>query len=57
MMTHGEIVKKLIEDNNTNISDIAKVTGINRTTIYSIMFIIKLQIISRYLQKSFLKNR
>ena len=37
MMTHGEIVKKLIEDNNTNISDMAKVTGINRTTIYSII--------------------
>ena len=37
MMIHGEIVKKLIEDNNTNISDMAKATGINRTTIYSII--------------------
>lgn len=37
ILTHGEIVKKLIEDNNTNISDMAKATGINRTTIYSII--------------------
>lgn len=36
-LTHGEIVKRLIEDNHINISDMAKKTGINRTTIYSIM--------------------
>lgn len=36
-LTHGEIVKYLIRDNKTNVADMATKTGINRSTIYSII--------------------
>jgi DNA-binding helix-turn-helix protein len=36
-LTHGEIVKRLINDNKVSITDMSKKTGIKRTTIYSII--------------------
>jgi DNA-binding helix-turn-helix protein len=36
-LTHGEIVKRLINDYKVSITDMSKKTGIKRTTIYSII--------------------